>query len=395
MTSSITTALVPDHIKKGDFITVLEWLSHQDNSYKGDVLEVQAINLPFIVCKRHTGYSLDKPLNLDMRAVTFAALSREYVDAAIGEKVVVPLPEKTCEIKENMYVIPWSYSAPSCCTVLVTSIRGNTFNFLSNDGQTIGILNQYRPATPDEIKTYLIVEAGKKGIAVGTKVKYRLDPHTQANCLAYPYRIDHFLLVTESNVDGFCSEVRSHFARVKRPFLVAQGLYQNPVDCVELIFEKPALSITVDGTTYTPKFQEGYVEFGCARIANETFVKAHDLIKSVVPVTMESHVANRSITSIRIGKGDFSPELIAGIVAEIEKRAKEADDGFDYYCHEGRKPFDMGESLFYVRWNRKTTAWNQVFVDGRILFQLHSSPHHTWVKLPNRAAAEALIRKTS
>lgn len=90
-------AISPGEIAKGMMLTVLEWepIVHEpdgyfttttrtirDNSYKGDVLEVQAVDLPFIVVKNHTGYSGERPITLDTRRVTLMELSRDFIEAA-------------------------------------------------------------------------------------------------------------------------------------------------------------------------------------------------------------------------------------------------------------------------------------------------------------------------
>ena len=39
----------PDKLQVGVNITVLNWNSHVDYSYVGDILNIKAINLPFII----------------------------------------------------------------------------------------------------------------------------------------------------------------------------------------------------------------------------------------------------------------------------------------------------------------------------------------------------------
>lgn len=90
----------PGDIAVGQFVTVLEWepIVHeplgmdiamgmtqtvvtQDNSYKGDVLRVTAVDLPFIVTEQEYGYS-HGPIDLDTRRVSLMELSPAYVVAS-------------------------------------------------------------------------------------------------------------------------------------------------------------------------------------------------------------------------------------------------------------------------------------------------------------------------
>jgi len=72
-------------IKKGDFITVVEWKSHVDNSYKGDCLEVKVVDLPFLRVERHDGV-FPGMLTLSLDAVEVMPLSKDFVDSVLEEK---------------------------------------------------------------------------------------------------------------------------------------------------------------------------------------------------------------------------------------------------------------------------------------------------------------------
>jgi len=86
----------------GQFVTVLNWKpiiieeptfgsfgettgiqtrTHNDNSYKGEILEIKAVDLPFVVVKRvcYSGNSFA----LDTRRVNLMELSEEYVKALV------------------------------------------------------------------------------------------------------------------------------------------------------------------------------------------------------------------------------------------------------------------------------------------------------------------------
>lgn len=87
----------PGELAKGQHITVLEWepvvqeadgifttqtITHRDNSYKGDVLRVDSVCLPFVVVENLTGWG-GGPIRLDTRRVSLMELSGDYVAAAL------------------------------------------------------------------------------------------------------------------------------------------------------------------------------------------------------------------------------------------------------------------------------------------------------------------------
>ena len=73
-----------EELEVGQFVTVFKGATYsngtEDNSFKGDVLEVKAIDIPFAVFKRH--HQMTNTFTLDTRqGWTFTALTKEYVDA--------------------------------------------------------------------------------------------------------------------------------------------------------------------------------------------------------------------------------------------------------------------------------------------------------------------------
>lgn len=69
-------------LKKGMFITVVEWTSHKDNSYKGDCLEVLVVDKTLIRVERadvKAGSFLGGPFTLDLNRVIVRELSAEFV----------------------------------------------------------------------------------------------------------------------------------------------------------------------------------------------------------------------------------------------------------------------------------------------------------------------------
>jgi len=66
-------------INVGDFITVTKWLSHHDNSYVGNVLEVKAIDDQFIIVHRHNGIGIGDKITLNLHAVEVRLLSKLFI----------------------------------------------------------------------------------------------------------------------------------------------------------------------------------------------------------------------------------------------------------------------------------------------------------------------------
>jgi len=74
-----------DDLKVGNVVTVLNWLSHKDNSYKGDLLKIIAINIPFISVKEILHHdSWKQGLVLDTRCVELSLLSDDFVKKTIS-----------------------------------------------------------------------------------------------------------------------------------------------------------------------------------------------------------------------------------------------------------------------------------------------------------------------
>ena len=80
-----------DDISIGMYITVVTRNNKNDMSFMGDVLVVEAINLPYIIVNKLN----DPPLYhkiLDTRKVTLGKLSSEYIKALLSEEQVKKLP---------------------------------------------------------------------------------------------------------------------------------------------------------------------------------------------------------------------------------------------------------------------------------------------------------------
>mgnify|MGYP001579776993 CR=1 FL=1 len=91
---SYITILNNDSYKKetelfdpGTFSSVVKIITNEDRSGMGDVLEVIAINLPYIVCKHHSKYKHNiYNTSYDVRRTKFISLNSDYTKVLIREE---------------------------------------------------------------------------------------------------------------------------------------------------------------------------------------------------------------------------------------------------------------------------------------------------------------------
>lgn len=81
----MATAITPEEIKVGDTVTAFRWIKGGDRSYVGDVMTVEAVDLPFLVARTVVdkyGHDMDRGArSLDTREIEFGVVSNEYVNA--------------------------------------------------------------------------------------------------------------------------------------------------------------------------------------------------------------------------------------------------------------------------------------------------------------------------
>lgn len=82
------------NFKKGEMITVVNWISHNDNSYRGDCLEVLAVDLPFLRVKRHPCNNTWDNITLSLDRVEIKHLSKEFILSVLPD-YKEPLPAGT------------------------------------------------------------------------------------------------------------------------------------------------------------------------------------------------------------------------------------------------------------------------------------------------------------
>lgn len=94
----------PEKLESNQFITILEWKSAkapqaqgdifglmlgggrsmEDRSYVGEILQVQAVDLPFIMAAVRSGESAGRQVRMDSRRCEFKELSPDYVNVALS-----------------------------------------------------------------------------------------------------------------------------------------------------------------------------------------------------------------------------------------------------------------------------------------------------------------------
>jgi len=82
-------------------------------------------------------------------------------------------------------------------------------------------------------------------------------------------------------------------------------------EIIKLFEVPPVPKITVkndSGTDYVAKFQKDRVIFGCAEIANEVFTQLNECLAAKIPPY------SKGVTSLTIGRGVFTPQVIKDIV---------------------------------------------------------------------------------
>jgi len=89
MTKAMMKKINPKNLKVGDTVTILEWTSHKDNSWKGDLISIKAINQPYIFAEITKQYGEPSRHRFDSRGVIFAEVTDDYVENVLwlkGEK---------------------------------------------------------------------------------------------------------------------------------------------------------------------------------------------------------------------------------------------------------------------------------------------------------------------
>jgi uncharacterized protein involved in tellurium resistance len=71
--------IAAEQIKVGQWLTVLNWKPDDDHSYKGDILHVKAIDLPYVAVVECLAGKKSWIVVLDTRRVDFMELDQNYI----------------------------------------------------------------------------------------------------------------------------------------------------------------------------------------------------------------------------------------------------------------------------------------------------------------------------
>jgi hypothetical protein len=175
-------------------------------------------------------------------------------------------------------------------------VYNSQFYWLYTDtgGNDIVLSKNTRKATKEEIESHLIKEAEKKGFVKGAKVK------------GTAYLGGKFSATIDKVTISFGTE---YLFQLWRNNTSEFWGIKNLSDA-ELIPSHP--SITING--YKAEFKESLVKFGCAEIDTEIFRILNDAFN-----VRKNLGGNKSVTSVKIGNGEFTVKQIEEIAKHYSK----------------------------------------------------------------------------
>ena len=96
---------IPKKLEVGDFITVVNWKTINDNSYKGDCLEVKVIDGHLLRVQRRSHYhnlhALDS-ITLDTNQVNIRILSQEFVNNVLTEDTKTDFKAYVAKLEDKL-----------------------------------------------------------------------------------------------------------------------------------------------------------------------------------------------------------------------------------------------------------------------------------------------------
>lgn len=194
----------------------------------------------------------------------------------------------------------------------INEVEGNQLKFENFEDYSYDA-DTYVKATREEIEKYLLDKVKADGWVVGAKVKEKDGDH-------FINKISK-IWVYFGDDKTVANIVQTHYKNIQEPFVVVNDNgFSSPIDNLELIKEEP-ITIVVGKETYTAEFSNNnqYVKFGCANISRRQIVNALEFIQKENGIIQES---NRKFESIKIGKGEFTIELLT----KLNNKFKELDN---------------------------------------------------------------------
>jgi hypothetical protein len=173
----------------------------------------------------------------------------------------------------------------------------------------------WRKATHAEIEKHLLTEAAAKGFISGAKIQYDNRMKYSNNPVIITNTIKNLFVVFPDGYNGYDPSTFMYKEYEKnKPFVFIEAIDNGriPINCESLsIIKDIPISITVDEGVYIAKFQSGFVEFGCAKIANSQIKHTLNLFNNIY------NNSNRNFESVTIGKGIFTKEILEKLVTKL------------------------------------------------------------------------------
>jgi hypothetical protein len=242
----------------------------------------------------------------------------EQKEKELSELKALALKEK--EEKESLKPGDYCFYNDAAKRELVTVYRSGIMKVdkmchITNYGLNNVFLNQYnstaqswlRKATEEEIKNYLLSEAEKKGFVKGARVKV-VKKVTDG---WYSVQFGTFDPIKSSFGDQGVIEhlsIRNNSVYAK---MNCHGTGEVCIDAIKLLPSTPQIEIN----GYKAEFKEWGISFngGCAKISKEVFIQ---LAKSCNGAINDD---NRTLESVKIGKGEFTRDQIKEIATHFTK----------------------------------------------------------------------------
>jgi hypothetical protein len=246
----------------------------------------------------------------------------EKIESELSELKALALKEKEeKEFKVGDWVIIIDYSADTSCPTHVNGDTGiiksinkvdakvevagkGTANYGDYKGSSFG--KRFRKATPEEIEKHLIEQAEKKGFVKGASV-VSIAHGGSASIIGNVF-------LYRDVTKFFPNASTSYYGEDKQYAICVNYSCHRGWDFLDKIKLLPSTpQIEING--YKAEFKEWGISFngGCAKISKEVFIQ---LAKSCNGAINDD---NRTLESVKIGKGEFTRDQIKEIATHFTK----------------------------------------------------------------------------
>jgi len=226
------------------------------------------------------GFSYDLPKEI---VEQWEPVYEEIPEYKVGDWVVPLVESGSTDSGSHMRTVGKAYLVYEIYNPPRKGVR--TYNAEGKeDGNGSLLVEHVRPATKEEIETFLIEEA-KKRYPIGSKFKSAYDNSYVGIIETQNFYVRNDNYITLNSSTGVCVYYNNKWAEILPS-------YPN---------------ITING--YRAEFFKNYVKFGCAEIDKSIFINLYNLIYT----GNFNKNSNKLIESVTIGKGIFTKEQIKEI----------------------------------------------------------------------------------